>query len=184
MKRLLARLDRLPFRRVVWIFPVVFLLHEAEEWNIMGWYDQFFIERPASALSVRIWLVVVTLDIFLVTWLSTRFSSERVVAFLMLPVIGMAGANGLEHLFWVIYFQAYAPGVIFGGLVGVPVAVYLFRRALAADLVPAWYAMIFAAYALVTLVLVYRAQDTMPPLIRLITRFSDWAARVAEAWIL
>lgn len=180
MRPLLRRLDGVPFRQLVWLFPVVFLLHEAEEWNIMGWYDAFFVDKPASALSVRLWLVLVTFDMFLVTWVSTRFRSERVIAFLMLPVVAMAGANGLEHVYWLFHFEAFAPGVVFGGLVGVPVGLYLFRRALAEHLVPAWYAILLGVYAAATVVLVVRAGDTMPPLIRLITDFSDAAARLVS----
>lgn len=173
----------MPFRQVVWLVPIVLLFHEAEEWNIMGWYDEHFVERPASALSVRIWLVLVTVDMFLVTWVATRFERERVTAFIMIPVATMIGANGLEHVYWLFYFEAYAPGVIFGGLVGVPVAVYLVRRAVAGGLVPAWYAAICGVYTIVTVVLVVRARNTMPPLIRVITRFSDEVARVAEGWV-
>lgn len=183
MTKLLERLDRVPFRRVVWLVPIVLLFHQAEEWNGMEWYDEFFVEQPASALSLRLWLVLVTFDVFFVTWVSTRFRSDATVAFLMLPVAAAAGANGLEHFYWLGAFEAYAPGVIFGGLVGVPLAVYLVRRAVVERLVPVWYAMILGAYALVTLVLAFRAGHAMPPLIRLIHDFSDWAAGIAAAWI-
>jgi hypothetical protein len=141
------------------------------------------VERPASAFSVRLWLVAVTLDMFLITWLSARFASDRAAAWVMVPVTAMAGANGLEHLYWLVHFEAYAPGVVFGGVVGVPVAAYVARRALVERLVPPWYVMICAGYAVATVVLVIRTDNTLPPVIRAVTAFSDWVAGIVGPWL-
>ncbi len=40
MRDLLRRLRELPFLRFVWILPSAFALHEAEEWNILAWYQE------------------------------------------------------------------------------------------------------------------------------------------------
>ena len=53
MNGIISEMSRLPFRRVIWILPIGWALHEMEEWNIISWYQRHFVNPPEmTPLSV------------------------------------------------------------------------------------------------------------------------------------
>jgi len=55
---ILAVLSHLDFLQVVWLLPIAFALHEAEEWWILGWYERNFVDLTAKTnTSIHTFLV-------------------------------------------------------------------------------------------------------------------------------
>ncbi|MBN1532404.1 MAG: HXXEE domain-containing protein [Spirochaetes bacterium] len=164
------RLGEMEFRRVVWIIPAVFLLHELEEWNILAWYREYFSEMPVLTdnADFRAWIIGVSIFAFLWTWISTRFKNERITAYLVIPPVVLILANGIQHLFWLFYFQAYAPGVIFASLLGIPACSYVLYRGVRGVKIPLWYPLLFSLYGLFIVVTTVVAGSRLSPFIRTI----------------
>ncbi len=160
-------LKALFFQKLIWLVPVVFLFHELEEWNILAWYDAYFVDVPESTdVSIRTWLVAVSIVGFLLTSLTLLFKSETVKAYFMVPLIIVTLGNGLQHLYWTFLFGDYAPGVIFGGLIGVPLGCYFLYRCVSGKLISRWYLLLFVPYIANSIVQTIAAGNTPPPYIR------------------
>lgn len=161
------RLNSVSLRSLVWVLPVVFLFHELEEWNILEWYNRFYVDMPASTdFSVRIWIIAISLTGFLLTGLTLVSKNPKVTVYLIAPLIAFTVANGLQHVYWLFYFKAYAPGFVFGGVVGVVLGVYIIGRAIAEKSIPLWYPLLFVPYIVMVLQSTVAAGNTLSPSIR------------------
>jgi hypothetical protein len=77
-----------PFRRLVWLAPIALALHEAEEWNILRWYQEFWNNvGRLSNTTIRTWLVFNRLLGFAVTGVATRFRSPRATAWIIVSLM-------------------------------------------------------------------------------------------------
>jgi len=57
---MLKTLNSISFKKIVWIFPIVHLFHELEEWFIFEWWAiQFPDSIVPPVVEARIFLVVV-----------------------------------------------------------------------------------------------------------------------------
>ncbi len=163
----LEKLNSISLRSIVWLFPVVFLFHELEEWNILDWYHRFYVDMPASThFSVRIWIVTISVVGFLLTGLTLVSKNPKVTAYMIVPLVALTVLNGLQHLYWLFFFKAYAPGVVFGGIIGVVLGFYIIGRALAEKLIPFWYPLLFIPYVAMVLKSTVEAGNTLSPSIR------------------
>jgi hypothetical protein len=167
-------------RGLVWLLPAAFALHEAEEWNIASWFRLHFTPRTeASDAGVRTLLVAFSLGAFLLTGLASRLPTLRGTLQVLLPFfVVVAVGNALTHIFWSLYFGAYAPGVVSAALLVIPATLYVSLRAVQEGLVSrAW---IFVLYLLAGLpvIAVARAGTTLTPaqlaLHRLAARLGAW----------
>ena len=133
-------LSHMPFLTAIWLLPFALALHEAEEWNILRWERRNFVNLPAKThASVRTFLVFFTLFGFLWTALAALPSNPKIAAFLFLPFAAGAFLNALQHLFYMMYFRQYAPGVITSVVLYLPIVSYLTVRAIEENLVPVAY---------------------------------------------
>jgi hypothetical protein len=165
--RALIKLNSISFRTIIWALPVVFLFHELEEWNILVWYERFYVDMPASTdFSVRIWIITISLAGFLLTGLTLIPKNPKVTAYLIVPLIALTVSNGLQHEYWLFYFKAYAPGVVFGGVIGVVLGVYIIYRAIAEKSIPFWYPLLFVPYIAMVLKSTVEAGNKLSPSIR------------------
>jgi hypothetical protein len=116
-------------RSISWLIGIVFVLHEAEEWNLVPWLAEHFTPEPAfSSRDARTLLVLfATLGISF-TALCLHMLSLRVALRALLPLFaGVILGNALTHIFWWAHFGGYAPGVV-TALVLVPLVAYLLVR--------------------------------------------------------
>jgi hypothetical protein len=172
-------LDKLGFLTVLWLFPVAVTLHETEEWNILRWYRRNFQDLPPlTDASARMWIVVFSLVVLL--WFATASltSSPSVAALVTLPAIALMVQNGLQHIFWLLSFRRYAPGVITSVLLIIPLGSHIAIRALRHGYAPTWYVALLVALILPGLVQTVRAGDRMTPQLRAMHRLgiklSNW----------
>ncbi|MBN2401199.1 MAG: HXXEE domain-containing protein [Spirochaetes bacterium] len=138
-------IDSIRIRKLLMLFPFVFMLHELEEWNILPWHRQFQSNIPAdvTSLDLRTIFLFLIFLFFVYTYISLIPKNKKVNSCLLLPVITLISYNGVVHLYWSFYFGTYAPGVIFGFFIGVPFAFLIIYKILKEKLVPKWYASIF-----------------------------------------
>ena len=168
MKRLAEMLSRMEFQKVVWLLAIAFALHEAEEWNIMAWYNQYYADPPQMSNAVTWFALALISAVGLVwTFLATRPKNQKITAFVILffPAAG-ALQNAIQHIYWTFLFGAYAPGVITSVLLLIPLTVYLAARAIRERLVPRWYVAVLLVLIVPALITTVRAGNTVTPQIR------------------
>jgi hypothetical protein len=159
----------LSFNRVLWAVPVVFFLHEMEEWNVLSWeLSHFEGFESVPLIGLRLWLLLASVFGFLLTWIATRFQSEKITAYIIFPAIILTVLNGAQHVTWTFYFRDISPGFFFGGLLGIPVGIYLLFRAIKEKLVHPLYAVPFIGYATYATAQTVFLGARTPPIIRVI----------------
>jgi hypothetical protein len=149
---------QLPLRRLVWLLPLAFALHEVEEWNIVAWFQLHFTPRTElTDAGARTLLVAFSFGAFAYTGLASLLPTRR----MLLAVLGffiVAGVgNALAHVFWWLHFGAYAPGVATAGLLVIPLTAWISLRAVREEQVSAWIVAALYLLALVPLAGVARA---------------------------
>lgn len=155
-------LNHMSFLTAIWLLPLALALHEAEEWNILGWEQRNFVNLPAKTqTSVRTFLVFFTLFGFLWTALAALPHNPKIAAFVFLPFAAGAFLNALQHLFYTMYFRQYAPGVITAVVLYLPIVGYLTARALEENLVSAVYVVALAILTILGLIQTVKAGNTV-----------------------
>ena len=136
-------------RRILWLLGIAFVLHEFEEWNIVSWQQANFEPSPQfTDREARTLLVLFALLGLSFTALSNWLLSLRAALVVLLPLfVAIILGNALTHIFWLLYFQAYAPGVVSSALLLVPLTLLLIRAVLQERLVPTAYVCILLALA-------------------------------------
>jgi hypothetical protein len=172
MNDILAVLERLDFLTVLWLFPIAVAVHEAEEWNIVRWYEQNFANLPPlTDKGARAWLVFSSLLGFVWTGIAVLPAHPAVAAFVLLLAFALMLQNGLQHIYYLFYFRHYAPGVVTTMILLIPTISYLTARAVQEGHVPFWYAILFVVLAIPNLVQTVQARNTMPPSLHAVHRF-------------
>ncbi len=176
--QLLTLLTASDFLVLVWLFPIAVTIHEFEEWNIVRWYERNFVNLPPlEDRGLRAWIVFSSLLAFAWTALAVLTGSAPLAGFILLLAFALMLQNALQHIFYVVYFRSYAPGVITGVLLLVPIILYLTVRAVSDAIVPGWYALLLIAFTLPNLVQTVRAGNTMLPSLLAVHRFGSALAR-------
>ncbi len=166
MTSIFKRLAQVDTRRLLYIVPVVYLLHEIEEWNILAWHKSVNTGVPdVTDLHVRIALVFVLILGVVWTGISLIAKSRKVMIYTAMPLIAISIANGIQHLIWWIHFNVYAPGVIFGFFLGAPVFLFIAVRMVKEHLVARLYSIACGCSVLVQTVLSLLAGDAIDPAI-------------------
>ncbi len=153
----------LSIRRVLWLIGLAFVLHEAEEWNLVSWFQANFEPPPQfNDREARTLLVAFALLGISFTALSIRLLSLRGSLFALLPlIVAVVLGNALTHIFWLLYFRSYAPGVLTSVFLLVPLTLYLIRGVLRDRLVPPVYIWSLVALALLQPVAAAAAGSTL-----------------------
>lgn len=150
-------LTQLDFRTWMWWIPLIFFLHEMEEWNILDWYHATFNPPPNSTkLSCRLWLFLASICGFAVTALAYVIPNSSISAAIVLVFIALTALNGMHHIFWLFAFQKYAPGVIFSTL-GILAGAGMTAAALAQGLVSPAFVILLYLLCVPILVVPFRA---------------------------
>lgn len=159
---------RLDFRKAIWLAPLVWTIHEAEEWNINTFESRHFadpgyfsqVDHPVLWLG----LAQVALNGILWTCLTAWPKNPKFAAFLTLPFfVFFSFANVLQHIYLTFYFRGYTPGVATAALLVGPVVIGLTVKAIRGGLIPWWYAAILYVLIIPTMVSVVRGMHHTPP---------------------
>ncbi|MEW6184526.1 MAG: HXXEE domain-containing protein [Thermodesulfobacteriota bacterium] len=134
---ILTSLGKTEFIVWLWVFAGTFALHELEEWNILRWYRRNYVDLPPSSdQAVRAWIVLVVLIGCIWCAAATLPGNPVFAAYVFLPAIAVALQNALQHVYWLLYFRQYAPGIVTSLFGLIPLGVFLFIRAIGDNLVP------------------------------------------------
>lgn len=125
------------FVRAAWFLLLAFALHEAEEWNLLAWYQAHFPDAPAmSATNVRVTLFAVIPISWLWVYTALRAASPRRAAFIILPLAAALFLNALQHIYYTARWLEYGPGIVTALTLLVPASSLLAWRAWQDGLVP------------------------------------------------
>ena len=166
----LTVLGQLDFLNTLWLFFLVFVLHEFEEWNIDRFERRNFVGLPPAATdrSARMWIAFIVVVGVIWCAVATLPSNPTIAAWVILPAITMMLQNGLQHVYWSFYFRQYAPGVITAVVLLIPIGCYVAVRAVQQGYVPIWYAAVWVVVLVLGLTQTVKAGNKMTPLIRAI----------------
>ena len=160
------------FLLAIWLLPVAVALHEAEEWNILGWYQRNFVNLPPKTnASVRTFLVFLALFGFLWTALAALTNNPTIAAFMILSFAAGSFLNALQHLFYTLYFRQYAPGVVTAVVLLLPFIGYLTTRAIEESLVPVAYVEVLIILTILGLIQTIKAGNTFTLSFKAISQF-------------
>ena len=167
------------FRTLIWLLPVALALHEAEEWNIHGWYQRNFVDLPAgrTKTTIRFFLVFLSIVGFIWTGTAALWGKPSSTAIILLPLVALIAQNVIQHIYWHFYFGQYAPGILTAVLVLGPLVAYFVFVSLAQGLVPEWYVILLGALMLPGLVETIRARNRLTQAIVVIHKFSRTAVK-------
>lgn len=150
-------LSELNIRNAMWIIPIIFFLHEMEEWKILDWYHSTYNPPPKSTkLSCRIWLFIISIWFYFMTVISHAIPDKQISAGVLLFLIVFSTFNGIQHVFWQFAFKKYAPGVIFSSL-GIVAGAILIAACLFQNLVSPVYVIILYAITIFPLIITFKA---------------------------
>ena len=132
MRKMIENLNQTSYRKVIWLLAISETLHNLEEAVWMpGWSETAGMwQLKVGATEFRIAVILITLLIYGVVLYFSKNNNE-LSKFLMGGALIMILFNVfVPHLLATIFMQNYAPGVISGVLLNVPVILYLTLRGL------------------------------------------------------
>lgn len=164
---------QIDFLSLMWLFPTALTLHELEEWNIVKWYDQYFVDLPDKTnTSTRFFLVFISVVGFLWTGLAALWGDATVVAYILFSFLAIVFLNCLQHIYWQFRFRTYAPGIVTSVLLLLPIIGILVYRAVADGIVPVWYVLILSLVVIPGFVETIKAGNRMTQQFIRIHKFS------------
>ncbi len=153
-----------PSLTYLWLPPIATALHEAEEWNILDWYREHWVNvGDLSNQTVWTWLIVQSLVGFLITGFALLFARWPPVTFGII-CFGFAFLflHTLLHAYWVFYFEAYSPGTSTAELLLAPAYIYVCWRGIRERVLPIWLLAIALTANLPPLVFGFQIGNTIP----------------------
>jgi len=169
MNNIFVTLNQIDFLTWLWLFAIAFALHEAEEWNILSWYQRNYVDLPPSTnKAVRVWIIFVSLIGFVWCAVATLPGNPVLAAYAFLPTIAVAMQNALQHVYWLFYFKQYAPGVVTSVVLLIPLGLYVTIEAVSQNYVAYWYVSVLVLAMIPGLLQTVKAKNKMTKQIRAI----------------
>lgn len=152
--------DSLSFGQLLWLVPVFFTLHNLEEAPFMEGWSKRLPLKVHPTVSTRQFVIAVTfltLAGFLLTYLGVESLASPTGYLLVLGIQAILLFNAfVPHIATTIRFRMYSPGVVTAILITLPFSFYLFRRALAENILSwtqFWILLAIAPFAMVVFAL-------------------------------
>jgi hypothetical protein len=138
---MLKRLNEvITMKRLIWVFPLVFIIHDGEELILLeGWmreHQELLAERFGEITRSLMWTtprfaVAMTIILAIIVW-SCRKAARGLPdgrgAGPYLTIVAILFINVFTHTGQMIVLGTYTPGVGTAILVGLPYALYVFYR--------------------------------------------------------
>ena len=101
----------------IWIIPLIFSIHELEEWNILKWYKKHYKNMPESTnTSIRIHIIVFSMASFLLTYLAYMARETFIFSIIIVFLSSFLFFNFLQHVIWTVQLKSYSHGLITASL--------------------------------------------------------------------
>lgn len=96
----------------IWLIPLVFSIHELEEWNILKWYKKYYKNLPESTnTSIHIHIVVLSAFSFLLIFIAYIASGTFLFSLIIAFISSFIFHNFIQHVIWTIQLKTYSPGL-------------------------------------------------------------------------
>ncbi len=168
------------FPNTLWVFLLLFVLHELEEWNIAKVERRNYVDAPPAMTdrNARAWIAVACL-IGLVWCAAAAVPGNPVVAaYVFMPAIFIVLTNAIQHVYWSLYFRRYSPGTVTAVLLMIPISVLMVMTALRMGYVPAAYVAILAAGLVLGFIDTVRTGRKTPSVVRGVYGIGSWASGI------
>jgi hypothetical protein len=131
-------LNSIPFDRLLWLVPIFLTIHNIEEAPFMeNWSKRLPVKLPLTVTTRQfvIAVTVITIAGFIITYLGVEYFANQTGYVLVLGMQALLLFNAfVPHIATTIRFRMYSPGVITAVLIMLPFSFYLFRRAIAENI--------------------------------------------------
>jgi len=156
----------IPVYLLVLSLPVMFALHEFEEWNILRWYKKHYTGIPESTdRSIRVWIIFISILIFGVSGIALLFVENRIIfSILMVALSAFMITNIIQHVIWTIQYRDYSVGLITAGIL-LGVVVFVNISLFNAGLINAWF-YVLSGYILIPVIKTVKSPHVMTQEIR------------------
>jgi drug/metabolite transporter (DMT)-like permease len=126
-------LDAIPFRVLLWMVPVFFMLHNMEEAPFMASWSKRLPLKIHPTVSTPQFVVAVTfltlagfvLAYASLTWIPTSVGYQHILGMQAILFVNAF----VPHLATAIRFRLYSPGVVTAVFITLPFSICLFQRA-------------------------------------------------------
>jgi membrane-bound acyltransferase YfiQ involved in biofilm formation len=149
-----------PFRILLWMVPIFFMIHNMEEALFMERWSKRLPVKIHPAVSTPRFVVAVTfltISGFVLTYISLVWLPTSIGYLLILGMQAVLLVNAfIPHLATTIRFRLYSPGIVTVIVLIIPFSLYLFRRAFTEQLLTwaqFWLLIWIAPFAMVALTL-------------------------------
>jgi hypothetical protein len=171
------------FRKVIWLAPLAWILHEAEEWNINEFESTHFADPGYFALVDHpvLWLGLAQVALQGAVWtaLTAWPRNSKFAAFLTLPYfVYIPFGNVPAHVYWAVRFAGYTPGLFTAVLLVGPIVLALTIKAVSEKLIPWWYAALLYLTPVPALVSTIASGDHIAPWMQAVQLHAIHIARV------
>ena len=126
-------LNNIPFRVLLWLVPIFFMLHNLEEAPFMERWSQRLPIKIHPTVSTPQFVVAVTFLTaggFILTYASLAWLPTSAGYTLILGMQAVLLVNAfVPHLVTTTRFRFYSPGVVTAVFITIPFSLYLFQRA-------------------------------------------------------
>lgn len=164
-------------KNVFFIIPLVLFIHEMEEWNIYHYHkNNYASEIPGETiLGTRLWLLFLSLVGFVWTTICYLIPNLVVSTVVMMLLIDFTILNSIQHIVQSIKTKKYNPGLVFGGIIAMIVAVIVIKNILYHNILPTWSVIVLLCLIIPTLIetIISSKKNNLPKMLEWILKFSS-----------
>lgn len=161
---------------LIFIIPIILFIHEMEEWNIYKFHQENYSSNVhgETILSGRLWLIFLSLFGFCWTILCYLIPSIVISSILMMFLIDFTILNSIQHIGLSIKIRKYNPGLIFGGVIALSVAVMIITEMISRGILPLWVVIILLCLIVPFIVetAISSKKNKLPKMVEWILNFS------------
>ena len=176
MDRLITGLGEVEFIHMIWVFLILVIIHELEEWNINAFERRHFTGIPDYATDRSARMVIAFVCTVGVIWCAAAAlpGDPAAAAWIVLPAVTFMVMNAFQHVYWAIHFRRFASGIFTAVCLIIPFGAYMIFRAVWQGYVPAVYAAAWAILFMAVWIHTVRAGSTMISFIRGVYAIGHW----------
>lgn len=100
---------------IIWLIPIVFTIHEFEEWNILSWYKKYYKNiTESTSFSIHLHIIVLSVICFLLIIVAYFLHNTFIFSIIIIFIFSFIVLNTIQHIVWCFQTKSYAPGLITG----------------------------------------------------------------------
>ena len=162
------------FRAQLWLLAAALAIHEAEEWNIYGWYKRNYVDMPEgrTPTTIRFFLVFLSVLGFVWVGIAVCWGDSTIASWIIMPLVGLIVQNIMQHVYWQVRFKGYAPGLWTAIVLLAPLSCGIVVTSIVKAMVPLWYLVVLGVVIIPGLLDTVRARNTLTRGILAVHKFS------------